>query len=470
MEIVSRQFPERVACILDNGQTITYSELLGAVSEFGTDLPRKSLLFIIGSNDLWTLTCYLAALESGAVALLLGVGIKEAQLNSLIDAYAPKFIFHSGQKFCQSDDWKLVREHGSYGLWRRPEQIAHKIHEELVLLLATSGSTGSPKLVRLSMENLISNAQSIGQYLEIDMEERAITSLPLNYSYGLSVLNSHLHVGASLVLTSRSMFDAEFWRLVSDYQVTSFAGVPYNYEMLLKLRFERMSIPSLRTVTQAGGRLDSEKIREIYKICSKKNMDFYPMYGQTEATARIAYLPKKDVLRKLGSIGVAIPGGRLWIESQDGQIVSEPRVTGELIYEGPNVSLGYAESRVDLGLGDENQGVLRTGDLGHVDEDGFFYVDGRKSRFLKIFGIRISLDAVEKILTAKGFTCAAHGLDDRLVLFIEQQPSELRVEDLRIELAETLGVNKAGVQILALAALPRLESGKVNYQWMNQLL
>jgi long-chain acyl-CoA synthetase len=463
IRLISRQFPDRVACIAEEGKHLTYDELLRAVSDFRADLPTKSLLFIVGSNDLETITCYLAALECGAVPLLLGEGIKDEQLNSLIEAYDPNFIFHPTNWFDKGDRWTLARQHGSYGLWQRTQKAYHKMHENLALLLATSGSTGSPKLVRLSLKNLVSNAESIAQYLKIDPQQRAITTLPFNYSYGLSVLNSHFYAGASLVLTNRSMFDPHFWRLVTNHQVTSFAGVPYSIEMLLKLRFERMNIPSVRTITLAGGRLDSEKMRKIFEICAQKGIDFYPMYGQTEASPRMAYLPTEQVLRKPASIGVAIPGGRLWVEGENGEIASEPGAVGELVYEGTNVSLGYAESISDLSLGDSNKGVLRTGDLGHVDQDGFFYVDGRKRRFLKIFGVRISLDAVEKIVSSKGLSNAANGIDDKLVLFIEQPPAELHAEDLRNMLAETLGVNKAGVEIRTLSELPRMESGKVNY-------
>jgi len=461
--LINRQHPERVACIAEDGKLVTYAELLRSVRDFSLNLLQKSLIFIVGSNDLATLTCYLASLESGAIPLLLGEGIKSEQLDSLIEAYHPNYIFHSALEFNQGAEWMLIGHHDTYALWQSNKEVVHNINENLAILLATSGSTGSPKLVRLSLKNLISNAESIAKYLKINSEERAITSLPFNYSYGLSVVNSHLHAGASLVLTNRSMFDAEFWRLVEKHQITSFSGVPYSFEMLLKLRFERLNIPSVRTITLAGGRLADEKIHKVFEICNRKGIDFYPMYGQTEASPRIAYLPTEQVRRKPGSLGIAIPGGRLWVEGENGEIVSEPGVVGELVYEGPNVSMGYAESSADLSLGDINQGVLRTGDLGHMDDEGFFYVDGRKRRFLKIFGVRISLDAVEKIVSAKGLINAAAGVDDKLILFLEDAAAEFQAEELRIELSEILGINKAGVEIRTLAKLPRMESGKVNY-------
>ena len=276
------------------------------------------------------------------------------------------------------------------------------LHPNLALMLSTSGSTGSPKLVRLGHRNVASNAQSIAEYLGLSAAERPITSLPMAYSYGLSIINSHLAVGATLVLTSRGVLEKDFWSAMAEYECTSFAGVPYTYQMLLRVGLLKKSLPSLRTLTQAGGRLDPSYIEQVRTIASERGWSFYVMYGQTEASPRISYVPPAELHRKVGSIGIPVPGGSLEVDPD-----------GELVYSGPNVMLGYAQCEADLCKGDELGGVLKTGDLGRRDEDGFFYVTGRRSRFLKMFGQRFSLDEIENELASRLHSpVACRGSDD----------------------------------------------------------
>lgn len=465
---VSQQFPEQIALVADGRPFLKYAELHKAVQKLARQLVDRQLVFLIGENDLSTVTFYLACMASGAVPLLLGKGISARALVQLMQVYDPAYIFMPADSLGEMAGFAVLWQEGEYAMCHRPAAKIKVLHSDLAVLLATSGSTGSPKLVRLSGVNLRSNAESIVDYLGITADDRAITSLPINYSYGLSVINSHLMAGASLVLTNRSLMDANFWRQVNEHNVTSFSGVPYSYEMLLKLRFARINIPSVRTLTQAGGRLDPAKLKQVNEICRVKNIQFFTMYGQTEATARIAYLPPSDVERKLGSIGQAIPGGRLWIEDEHGQVLKTPGVVGELVYEGTNVSMGYAECPEDLALGDVNNGVLHTGDLARFDEDGYFFIEGRMHRFLKVFGIRVSLDAVEQILYDKGLTCAAHGRDDLLVLSVVEKP-DLAVAELRVFMATSLGVHPSSIQIQPVPELPRLTTGKVDYQCLNLL-
>lgn len=465
---VSRRYPARPALIVEDGTTLDYTELHEAIDSLAAQLPSRQLIFIAGDNDLPSVLCYLASLESRAVPLLLRAGIEEAHLNRLIRTYDPAFVFIATEANWSKAGCKLVRQDGAYGLYRRNDAANAALHERLALLLTTSGSTGSPKLVRLSAENLEANASSIAQYLEITADERSVTSLPFNYSYGLSVLNSHLYAGASIVLSNRSLIDAGFWRLVNERQVSSFAGVPYSYEMLLKLRLERITMPFIRTLTLAGGRMDPVRVLQVSDICRNRGIRFVPMYGQTEATARIAWLPHDEVPRRPGSIGGAIPGGRLWLEDEAGQVITDDGRVGELIYAGPNVSMGYAEDVDDLALGDINQGVLRTGDLARFDEEGFLFIQGRLKRFLKIFGIRISLDAVEQMVAEKGLVCAAHGRDDHLIMHVVESP-QLFVDELRTNMAKALGLHPSSIAVSSLQTLPRLPTGKIDYQCLSQL-
>jgi long-chain acyl-CoA synthetase len=455
--------------IVEGATTICYGELEESVRILADKLPQGELFFLIGGNDIQTIKCYLASMRCGAVPLLLGQGLDPKQLTSLIEAYDPGFIFTNNRASLNCDRTKEMWRIDEYGFYQREDAACKVLHDDLALLMATSGSTGSPKLVRLSFSNIIENTKSIIQYLRITSEERAITSLPFNYSYGLSIINSHLHAGASLVLTNDTLVNKNYWQLIDRHKVTSFAGVPYSYEILLKLRFGRIEMPSVKTITQAGGRLDSIKMLQVQKICKEKGIKFFPMYGQTEATARIAYLDSDDVEDKLGSIGKVIPGGELWLEDENGNLITTPGKIGELVYSGPNVSMGYAEHSEDLALGDLNRGVLRTGDLARFDEEGYFFIEGRLHRFLKIFGIRVSLDAVEEIAANRGWRCAAHGLDDRLVLFEIESP-QLDTNLLKAEMAEALGIPPSAIKVRVLPELPRLNTGKVDYQCLSRML
>lgn len=457
---------DRPALLTDVGNSLTYGQLRTEVACYAKYFPRKRLVFLAGRNDIPTIVTYLACLETGSVPLLLDPNIQAAVFLRLLDTYLPAYVFLPTSLVANYPDLKTVKVDGEYSLCLHRDGIGPDLHSDLALLLATSGSTGSPKLVRLSRENILSNAKSIVAYLGIDQHERAITTLPFNYSYGMSILNSHLNAGASILLTNRTFFDPLFWRLMKSSEITSLAGVPYSYEMLLKLRFERMELPALRTLTQAGGKLPVTLTKRVFEICNSKGIRFFTMYGQTEASPRMTYLQPEYLKDKLGSIGRAIPGTKLWLEDSQGHRIEQADQVGELIFSGPNVALGYAFSHKDLILGDEWRGVLRTGDLARRDAEGFIFVEGRSSRFLKIFGIRVSLDAVEAWYAERGVVAAAYGQDDHLKVMIEAMQSRHQDEEAK-ELASTMQIHPSALVVSAMPVLPRLNTGKVDYSCLN---
>lgn len=319
-------------------------------------------------------------------------------------------------------------------------------HPDLALLLPTSGSTGDPKLVRLSRAAMLANAASIGAALSIDAAEVAPTSLPLHYSYGLSVLNSHLHAGATVVLTEASMLERAFWARLDAHRCTSLAAVPYQYEMMRRLRLNPADHPTLTATTQAGGRLRTELIQEFAARIGR----FYVMYGQTEAGPRMATLPPHRLADKLGSAGVAVPGGRLAVDD------------GEVVYHGPNVMMGYAADAADLARGDDSGGTLRTGDLGGLDDEGFLFITGRMRRIAKVFGVRVNLDDVERLLRDCG-PVAATGGDDRITVWAERLTDADRATLAR-RLGAQLRLHWSGFDVRAVDRLPLLATGKVDYR------
>ncbi|MFG1964008.1 AMP-binding protein [Nonomuraea sp. NPDC049028] len=381
-------------------------------------------------NDLPSVLRYLAAFQAGRPIALLDPDLPPGALAELAARFKPAALLG----FTRAAD----------GL-RRARGGTPEPHPDLAVLLATSGSTGNPKLVRLSRSAVSANAHAIARALAIGPGEIAPTSLPLYYSYGLSVLNSHLAAGATVVLTDAGLLERSFWTMLDEHRCTSLAAVPYQYEMLRKLRFDPVEHPALTTMTQAGGRLRPDLVTEF----AAKAQRFLVMYGQTEATARISVLPHDRLAAKPGSVGPAVPGGRLTID--DGQVV----------YQGPNVMMGYADTADDLARGDDLGGVLRTGDLGHLDDEGFLYITGRMKRIAKVFGVRVNLDDIERLLRDRGPVAATSG-DDRVTVWAEGLDAD-GCTTLARRLGSELRLHWSGFDVRGVDRLPLLGTGKIDY-------
>lgn len=450
----------------DRNRSWTYSELFAEVADVCEAMRAsvKKLVFCVAETSFWTVRGYLGALEAGHAVALFERTVETRRLASLIDLYRPDYILSSAG--VPAPDYGPHPRVGD--LWLRNRPAEHPIHPALAVLLSTSGSTGSPKFVRLSLDNLRSNATAIAEYLEIIPEERAIASLPLSYSYGLSVLNSHLHAGASFVLTTASVLQREFWDTFEAQRCTSFAGVPYTYEILERTGMLRVVRPTLRTLTQAGGRMRPELVKKLHDLMVERGCRLFVMYGQTEATARIAYVPPSALGVHSDSIGVPIPGGRLQVE-RDGSVIRTPHEVGEFVYFGPNVMLGYASSPEDLARGDDLGGRLATGDLGYVDESGYHYVTGRMKRILKLFGRRISLDEVEQdVRTQWGGNAAVVGRDNHMIVFFEGEGDEQAAATRRQALGEQYSVHVSAIEIRFLPSLPLTPNGKLDYRVLEE--
>ncbi|MEU6777835.1 AMP-binding protein [Nonomuraea angiospora] len=408
-------------------------ELAGHVARTAEALTRlrPGPLFCGMRNNLTSVLRYLAAWRSGRPIALLDPDLAPGALAELVGRFRPAAL--------------LGFTHAADGS-PPPRRDVPEPHPDLAVLLATSGSTGNPKLVRLSRQAVLANATAIATALAIVPDEIAPTSLPLHYSYGLSVLNSHLIAGATVMLTEAGLLERSFWTHLDAHRCTSLAAVPYQYEMLRRLRYDRAEHPALATLTQAGGRLGQDLVQEFAGQADR----FFVMYGQTEATARIAVLPPDRLADKPGSAGPAIPGGRLTVDE------------GEVVYHGPNVMMGYAETAADLARGDDLGGVLRTGDLGRLDSEGFLYLTGRLKRIAKIFGVRVNLDDVERLLRGSVPVAATSG-DDRVTVWAEGLDAAGRA-GLARRLGAELRVHWSGFDVRAVDSLPLLATGKIDYR------
>ena len=454
------KYKDNIACITPSGECVTYGELQALTDMIEDLLKPHQLVFCLCSNSIGSVAGYVSFVNKGDATLLLDAHIEHSAFVNIYETYHPRYVWAPEDFVVPDFGSKIISERG-YVLWDF-ESNDTPVNDHLSVLLSTSGSTGSPKLVRLSVENLKSNALSIAEYLHITADERPITSLPMYYSFGLSIINSHLLVGATLLLTPASYVEREFWQFANDNSFTSFSGVPYTFEIMKKLKLWKQPMPTLRTLTQAGGKLSNELLQFFIEKYEPQGVKFYLMYGQTEATARMSYLEPAYGLSKLGSIGKGIPGGSFSLVDDDGCIIEAANEVGELVYQGANVSLGYAECATDLMKYDENHGVLYTGDLAYRDDDGFYFIVGRKKRFLKLFGNRISLDYVETLLKTKLKECVCVGDDSKLIIYTTD--NNFNENDIIDFIVSRTKIVRTVFFVRHIDEIPRSDSGKVLYK------
>ncbi len=462
---INNHTPSHLAAKDSNGDTITYGELSSIMSHAKTSINERSLIFILCHNHIGTLAWVLSAIESKAVPLLLNANMDSDLLHNLIDIYKPRYIcLHDNDSLLGKSDFTIVDQRLLYTLYETNNEV-YQLNPDLAYLLPTSGSTGSPKLVRHSYKNIASAAENISAFFELKPNDKPLVVLPIYYTMGLSVVFSHIYAGATLLLTDQSMASPEFWKFFKEENATSFTGVPYSFEVLKMLRFMRMDMPSLDLLTQGGGKLPSKLNLEFAEYCQKNSKRWIATYGQTEGSARMAYLPAEFAISKLGSIGKAIPNAELFLIDENDNRITSPNVNGEMCFKGNGVTLGYAQSLDDLMRGDDRNGQLKTGDIAYFDEDGFFFIVGRQSRFLKLFGLRISLDECERIIKNEiEIECACTGNDEKLVVFI---CNENQVDEIKQLIIDKTNLMASVVSVKVINEIPKNQAGKTLYKELN---
>lgn len=443
--------PSRPAIFDDDAESwITYGDLTSLAVDWAARLHgQRNLVFIYARNDCESVSALLGALGAGHAVALFDPNLPEAARTEIESIYEPAWVIGPG-----------------HGKLKALQKITGPISPVLSILLSTSGSTGSAKLVRLTFSALQRNAEGIADVLGIGEDDVAAGHLPLHYSYGLSVVTSHLIRGARVRLTEASFTDRDFWKAMRVARVTHLPGVPFHYHIMLKLGLERLDVPSLRTLTQAGGALAPALRRKAYDFMEERGGKFFVLYGQTEAAPRMTTLRHEDFLVAPESVGKPLPGCRIEVQAPD------ELGRGEVIFHGPNVMLGYAESRADLALGDELGGSLRTGDLGMLDADGRLTLTGRAKRSCKLFGLRINLDEVESIANVGG-PAAVTQSGDRLIIHVASTGKVTEdtalMDAIMSRLRARLALPLSSYQARIVSALPRTERGKIDYVALEQL-
>ncbi|WP_028902122.1 AMP-binding protein [Prevotella sp. P6B4] len=456
---------EAIAAVDSLGEQLTYGELRDFADGTKQLMPSRSLLFLLVENNVGGIAWTIGNICAGNVPLVLNAHLDEGLYKSLYELYQPPFVCVP-EKMVEKYPYEIVATSYGYALIKTGNE-ACPMNNELSHLLPTSGSTGSPKLVRHKYDNIEAAALNISTFFELTEKDRPLMVLPLYYTMGLSMVFSHLYVGATVLITNLSMTDRNFWKFIKEEHATSFTGVPYSYQILNLMRFFRMDLPDLNLLTQGGGRMPKELNLKFAAWCRDNGKKWIATYGQSECTARMAWLPSKWAVEKVGSIGIAVPNGELSLIDMDGNPITTPHTEGEMCYRGKNVTMGYARSREDLLLGDECHGFIRTGDLAYYDEDGCYYIVGRMGRFLKLFGMRVGLDECENIIKSKfsGLECACVGTDEKMLVYLTDENYKNQVKE---ELVTRLKLVASSFEVRIINEIPKNEAGKTLYAKLQE--
>ena len=456
---------EAVAAIDAQGNRLAYGELREFADKVGQLMPARSLFFLLVENNVGGIAWTIGNICAKNVPLILNAHLDVELYKSLFELYMPPFVCVP-EGMANKYPYETVTTCYGYTLMRTGNET-YEVNEELSHLLPTSGSTGSPKLVRHKYDNIEAAALNISTFFELTEKDRPLMVLPLYYTMGLSMVFSHFYVGATVLITNQSMTDRGFWQFIKEQRATSFTGVPYSYEILNLMRFFRMNLPDLKLLTQGGGRMPKELNLKFAEFCRDNGKKWIATYGQSECTARMAWLPPKWAIEKVGSIGIAVPNAELSLIDMDGHPITTPNTEGEMCYRGKNVTMGYARSREDMLKGDERHGFIRTGDLAYFDEDGCYYIVGRMGRFLKLFGMRVGLDECERIVMGKypGLECACVGTDEKMLVYLTDEKFKEAVKE---ELVSRLKLVATSFEVRIINEIPKNEAGKVLYAKLNQ--
>ncbi|MBP3804550.1 MAG: AMP-binding protein [Oribacterium sp.] len=462
------KFGTKPAIIDDKGDSLSYRELGEFCKDIASLSLNRSLFMMFCENTIGALSCYYSFLNNGFPLMLLSSGLSSEAKDNLMKIYHPGFMILPEK---QRNEYPFMKE-----VWRVKDYVVLKtnydklypVYSDLALLLSTSGSTGSVKFVRQTFENTIFNAKTLSEMLGMTSDERTVTSLPMYYTYGLSFINTTFLIGATMMVTKRSFMEEDFWDFVEDQKVTAFNGVANAYDMLMRIGIFEEEFPNLKLMTQAGNKLSNEIQKYLGDYADKYGKKFVVIYGLCETTCHIAYLPSENCLEKPGSVGIPIPGGKIYLADDEGNEINEPDRDGQVIYEGPNVTMGYALSGEDLCKDDEWHGKVQTGDMARRDSDGYYHITGRIKRYIKIAGNRISLDEIdENIMKALHIFSVSSGTDDDLVVFVNGEDEKTAVSQF---VKKALPVARTCLRVKQIDEFPRNEAGKIMYGELKKLL
>jgi long-chain acyl-CoA synthetase len=418
---------------------------------------KKKLILFICDNDVNSLLFYIANLALKNCLIPISPSISNNSLKKIISNFKPDIIF--SKRLLKSDKYVLLEHFGQYKILKIKKSQT-PIHKDLSLLLSTSGSSGNSKFVKLTYKNILSNALAIKKYLKLNYSDSTITTLPLNYSYGISVVNSHLLADAKIHANKLTFFDLEFWKKIKLLGISNISGVPFHYEILHRVGVDKINFNKLKFCTQAGGKLREDLIKILVNKFIKFKKNFYIMYGQTEASPRISYINQKTLSKYPNSVGKAIPGGKIFIK------VKKKRI-GEICYKGDNIYRGYSTVRANL-YKLKNIKILKTGDIGYK-KNGLLFILGRTSREAKIYGVRVNLDVLENYLnnSSKLLSKCIFKNNKIYICTLNKKYKELLIKKL---IFEDFDININSIIFVRLKKFPLMYNRKIDYKKLYEYL
>ena len=459
------KFKKKTA-LISNNKSYDYQHLINIYLEFKKKIKSRELVLVVAENSYEFMAGYVALSLNKMVLQLTSYDTGKENILNIINTFKPKYIFIKKDYILKLNKFNKIISFGSYQLLQNINHKRRKISPDLFLLLSTSGSTGSVKYVKLSYKNIESNTKSIIKYMNLSKKNITITTMNPSYSYGLSVINTHLYAGGKIIINNNSIFNKNFWDDFINYKVNTIGGVPFFFEMLKKIKFKKMNLKYLKVLHQAGGKMRKDLINSFFNLSKKNKINFYLMYGQTEASPRIAFHIVKNEIKNEGCIGRPLSGVKILIKKNN-RIINDKKKLGELVVKGPNVFIGYAKNYNDLY---ENKKInqLYTGDTGYLDIDNNFYIVSRLNRIVKLYGQRLNLDEIEtvlnKIFTQK-FACISI-IDDQVYIYgvIEKNT------DIIKKLSKKMNLNSKFFIYIQVKEIPRKYNGKVDYETLRNMI
>jgi len=467
--------PQQVALIAGKNQ-YTYQDLRSAAERVAGELTQAGIgsgdrVGLLGNNSFFWVASYLAILKLGAIAVPFATTLPPDEINRIIEFVDCKvtcaerrMLRNYASVLKDTDIFDDMLQADGPCFWPDGETIESLDND--AALMFTSGTTARPRLVQVTHRNIQANTNSIIEYLDLTSDERVLAVLQFFYCFGTSLLHTHLRVGGSVVMATSFVYPEIVLNMMEEHKCTGFAGVPSTYQTLLRnSTFTRRELKSMRKFQQAGGKLQTVLIQELVDSVPQANV--YVMYGQTEATARLSYLPPDLLSTKLGSIGKGIPGVTLRVIGDDGAQVTTGKV-GEIFASGDNISPGYWND-AEASEGKFVEGVLHTGDLATVDDDGFIFVVDRKADFIKSYGYRVSSQRVEECIVELPEVVGAAVIGEQDLVrgeaiwafVVQRTGANLTAEDIINHCGNRLANYMVPKEVVFLNSLPMNAHGKI---------
>lgn len=448
--------------LFNKKKKVSYKNIFNKSKFLEEEFKEKKLAILICENVIGIYFYYLIFRILKVPIILLDIKTNLFEIKKTIKKYNPDFIVTNLKKKEELGiNYVSLDNFENYHLFKNFKANKKKLNNKICLLIPTSGSMGSSKLAVLSYDNIEDNTKKISKYLNIKSKDKVSTNMSLSYSYMISIINSHVNVGASIYVTNESILTRDFWINFKKNKITSFNGVPYAYKILDQLNIKLAFNKYVKSFTQAGGDLEKEVKYRIINKCKKNKIKFFCMYGQTEAGPRISYLDPKLSLEKIGSIGKPLKGYRVEILNSKNEIIKKRNKIGRLILYGKNVFLGYANSLKDLTKNIKLKKKLVTGDYGYKDNNGFIYLTSRSGKIAKIFGYRIDILKLEYKMKKLGYIIFCKEKNGKLTVVFEAKYNK---KNLLKKLSDITNLDQSGFIIKHLKKIPINKNQKIDRQ------